>query len=814
MLGPLVTVLRVGGRKSASQMSGSMHGLLPLVILFVTEVSTGAVFVPRLIPIGAGEAAALTDASGRQHVVHVGDTVGDWTLMHVTDGPEPTAVLEDFVHRDDGRILYIDVRGVVLALPKTAETTADLTGGRFLGHTAEEIKASPTDLLGEQILASGGDPRYADVARAFAPITRVQWGTFDFVGTPDTFDKVWFNYGGRSPNFDPAIYQPSIDDVRKAGKVWNGLVGSWLPVLRFVYPETDGAWTEMLAFAPFAKIEGNDRIQPVWYRVSRIEGGRLRWSRHVDTYVAFPMRDADNPRLASGFYVGLRQFESDWRSLLAASIRIELPDERMENMARFGLVRSIMTRIGDFPKYGVLDRNYGGSEHDGFPDTFTVETTAMIEWGLLDRAGRYIDNYFAHFVRDDGSLVYRGPETGQYGRMLTIVALFVRAGGDAGVLRRHRSKLDGITDLLLDLRATARRLPTADPAHGMIAAWSEADSVLEAEPERYMRPYFSNSTEAARGFRELGAIWTQLGESRGDTKLAAQGRRLESEGDALARDIETAIGKSLLRVDGETVLPSIAGAPQAFHRVVAIDPTDPQHRAYRANMEMLYSGLLTPEQANLVIDYRARHHDQLLGVPTAYGYNTGEMAGFLSYGHAYGLLQQDRIREALLLLYSVMAHQYTRGSWLAPETRRPLLDAETAPYCTPAQLVASLVVRWLLVFEDPRSATLWLGKGLPRDWLAHGNVVDVQDVPTRWGRIGYRIESRVKEHRIDATVSLPAGGMSAPTLLRLRAPDGLRLKAVNVDGRAWTAYDPEAEVVVLQSGLGGTLRIDARYGTR
>jgi hypothetical protein len=38
----------------------------------------------------------------------------------------------------------------------------------------------------------------------------------------------------------------------------------------------------------------------------------------------------------------------------------------------------------------------------------------------------------------------------------------------------------------------------------MIAGWSEADACLDASPPRYMQPYFSNSTEAARGFRELG----------------------------------------------------------------------------------------------------------------------------------------------------------------------------------------------------------------------------------------------------------------------------------------------------------------------
>ena len=56
-------------------------------------------------------------------------------------------------------------------------------------------------------------------------------------------------------------------------------------------------------------------------------------------------------------------------------------------------------------EYGAVDKDYAGSEHDGFPDTFTVGTTAMLEWGLLDRAGRYIDNYFGKLVRDDGSLL-------------------------------------------------------------------------------------------------------------------------------------------------------------------------------------------------------------------------------------------------------------------------------------------------------------------------------------------------------------------------------------------------------------------------
>jgi hypothetical protein len=326
----------------------------------------------------------------------------------------------------------------------------------------------------------------------------------------------------------------------------------------------------------------------------------------------------------------------------------------------------------------------------------------MLEWGLLGQAGRYIDNYFGKFVRDDGSLLYRGPETGQYGRMLTVVAQYVNYGGNPKVLLRQRARIDGVTNLLLGLRAKAKTLPSTDPAYGMIAGWSEADASLDPEPQRYMQPYFSNSTEAARGFRDLGHVWEKIGAQQKDGSLRAWGRRLQREAVELRKDIDAAISRSILTVDGERILPAIAGVKEPFHIVVPQDNRDPQYRSYRAYMEMTYSGSLTKEQARLIHDYRSNHHDMLLGVPTAYGYNTSDIAGFLSYGHGYGLIQHDMIREALLLTYSTMAHQYTRGTWTAPETRNLLGDGNAAPYCTPAQLVVALMAPLAAGFRRSR----------------------------------------------------------------------------------------------------------------
>jgi hypothetical protein len=491
-------------------------------------------------------------------------------------------------------------------------------------------------------------------------------------------------------------------------------------------------------------------------------------------------------------------------------MKINLPDDRVANMARFSLVRDMMTRVKDYPHYGAFDKDYFGSEHEGFPDTFTVDTAASLDWGLIDLAGRYIDNYFDKYVRDDGSILYRGPETGQYGRMLTLVAQYINYGGDPQVLLRRRSRIDGVTNLLLLLREKAKKLPPTDPAYGMIAGWSEADACLDADPPRYMQPYFSNSTEAARGFRDLGKVWEKIGKKTGNAELTSWGQRLFLESEELQKDIQTSISRSIIKSEGKPVLPSIAGVKEPFHVVVARDETDPQFRSYRAYMEMLFSGNLTKEQVRMVVDYRSNHHDIILGMPTAYGYSTTELAGFLSYGHGYGLIQHDMIREALLMMYSDMAHQYTRGTWTAPETRNVLIDRPAAPYCTPAQLVVSLMTRWLLVFEDPQSETLWLGKAVPRAWLEDGKSTSVSDAPTRWGRVGYLIESHMKARNITAKVQLPSA-FPAVTKLRLRAPENAKIKSVILNGKSWTQFNPDEETITIPAGMSGTVHLTAQY---
>jgi hypothetical protein len=168
-------------------------------------------------------------------------------------------------------------------------------------------------------------------------------------------------HGGITPNFDPAAYIPEIRKVRDAGRVLDGLVGGWLPALRFVYPEEPGDWSELVIYAPMRVENGNQRVQPVWYRVCRVENNALRWARYFDSYHPFP------PRLeakAESFYEELLAMRAGWEHALKQGMHIDIPDQRLA-------IRPSSRRnddiIGPFPKYGVLTEVTAAANMTAFP---------------------------------------------------------------------------------------------------------------------------------------------------------------------------------------------------------------------------------------------------------------------------------------------------------------------------------------------------------------------------------------------------------------------------------------------------------------
>ena len=733
----------------------------------------------------------VIDRTSHQPVkVAKGENFGAWTLMGVVEEPEGIlAVFEELKDRR-GSIIYVGQGGVVLNLPKSLEPTTVAPATLYRGRTAEEIAKSKNDILGQELLSGTADPDYAAVAAALPPL-RVP----SFVGTRQSDDKPTFAFGAFSDEIyvDLGKLFAGIRDARARNDVWEGLVGGWLPVNRFVFPTTEqGYWEETM----FAEEPGHFWSQPVWYRALLVDGSLLKEAHYYYHHLPFPPRGEPS---AAEFYRALYHVHAVWTRDLNPPMKIDVPVAGLKDFCLHALLLEEITRVGDHPKYGYpplgginVFGGYGYNNVDTFQDTFNTSVLAFLEWGLFDVARRYIDDYFTNSVRDDGSIDTRGPEVGQYGKMLAVMAKYYAYTHDEKLLRKHEKKLEAIVSLLAALRKQSKEVPSSDITYGIIHGWSEHDSSLKVDPFRFMQPHFSNNAEAARGFHDLGEIWVEMGHKLHDARLEKQGRDTLLESAEMKKDMESAIDRSIDHSQQPPYVPAVAGDM----------PTYGKERAYA---EMLESAELTEKQARAVIDSLAARGESLFGLLRGGQYYDG----FLDFGPAYSRLLYDWPREFLLLYYAHRAHIYSRGNWTAVEGAK--IDGTLGgPYCTPSEVSIPTFTKWMLVFENPDEPVVWLAKATPRAWLEQGKAITVADAPTRFGNVGYELHSDIDHGRVSGVLDLPKGYRAA-TKLRLRVPGGKVLRAVALDGAPWTDFSTEQEIVNLPSGRQGKISVEATY---
>ena len=197
--------------------------------------------------------------------------------------------------------------------------------------------------------------------------------------------------------------------------------------------------------------------------------------------------------------------------------------------------------------------------------------------------------------------------------------------------------------------------------------------------------------------------------------------------------------------------------------------------------------MLSPKLANLVIDCMRAYGGTTLGIVANMEPphpNGRDILGFISYGYAQALLRLDRVEEYLLFLYSHRFHDHTRGSWTAGEVAG--IGGGTATFCIPAQQTIPLLVRWMLVFEDSDEDKLYLGKGLPRDWVGSGKEIAINQAPTRWGRVNFKMAAKPAAKSISATVELARPGAPKELQVKFRLPAQNTLQKVTVNGKAGT----------------------------
>lgn len=741
---------------------------------------------PRLVSI-QGDKAVLQDA-GAQKEVGVDSMIGDWRLVAVLPDDGGVAVLERDFDRW-GIIAYVKTSGVLATIRKSIGRLDGIAERvpAFPKDYFDKLMANQEDVLGQQVLAEQGDPSYAKVLPGLAPLK-----SYAFIGTPDAKEKPIVFQDGRIGSFsgkwgkkdlekvffDPYASMPGLKP--KLSK--QGTLGGWLPAvdLGFYDPDTKSGFEEM-AFV-----------------TNRARVARVRKADGASEY--FQFTDQARPGDRNEFYRDLLGLSREWEVFFSCGMSIRVPEPRIEDACRASIIRSLITYVGPHPKYG--HGAYGRDEHDSFPPTTISMGRCLLEWGYFDKAKELLGYFLSKLVKEDGTIAYYGPAVSEYGQVLEVVATCTRRTGDRDWLRTHRASIDRLCNHVLTEREASKQKNAKDSlGYGLIWGSPEADT----RDQRNF--YFSGDAWCWRGLLELGRLYAELGRASSDGAMAERGKALIKEAEAYREDIMKSIGRSILSNCAPPFLPPVAGFDKPFPTMTA--DTFASYTNYRYWLEMISAGLLDDELTDMIITYRTARGGELLGMTRF----AGQLDDWPYGDYAYGILARDRVAHYLLGYYAHMAHHVTRGTFTAYE-QVPIRGAESrdfvADHCVPSQLVTPLMTRWMLVFEERDADVVWLNRAAPRGWHEDGKTIEVKGAPTRWGSVGYQVVSSVGSGSIRATIELPSDPFLPSIRLRLRAPGRARMKTVEVDGKPWTTFDRQTEIIHLPSRLEGKVEVVAR----
>jgi hypothetical protein len=690
-------------------------------------------------------------------------------------------VYEDLRTRE-GSLVFMSSTGATLSLKKSAEASMQ-EGSPYLGLALKDVGLSSADLLADRLLAAG-DPDPEAVRSAAPPMASAEknprvWTTF--VGTKEAYDVTPVYRSGSTRTYHPGQYSSSFREAVREGQIYDGLVGGWMPAVRKVITTSSAGYWEVILFGD-VRPNKNKYIVHTWHRTARIEHGQIAEVIYGSTYPAYPpAREEPKPE---EFYRALLEFAEYWQALLHDCAPASLPQNDWIDLSKHAFAKELMTRPGGiYPKYGAVDRDYAGSEYDGFQDIFTSAIYSNMEWGRLDTARLFIDNYFSEYVDEKGMIDMRGPETAQFGMTLSLLARYFNYTGESALLLKHKAKIEATAKLLADMHDQSLRLSEDDPTYGLIRGWSESDSCLGENPSLYWQPYYANSAFASRGFKDIASVWTRLADNVSAPAMKASAGHWLKRSKMLRDQTVKSIENNIQRDKTPPYIGLFPGTRLTFRESLEKERPSPQQWPHRPYAELLHADILPPNLANLVVDCMRAHGATTLGVVANVGRFSAdgrEILGFISYGYAQTLLRLDRIEEFLLFLYAHRYHAHTRGSWTAGEVTG--ITGDSGTYCVPAQQTIPPLVRWMLVLEDSDEEILYLAKGVPRDWVASGKPIQIQQAPMRWGRVTFSLITKHDDKSVVGQVELTGATSPKEIHFKLRLPTQMVLQYVTVNG--------------------------------
>jgi hypothetical protein len=299
------------------------------------------------------------------------------------------------------------------------------------------------------------------------------------------------------------------------------------------------------------------------------------------------------------------------------------------------------------------------------------------------------------------------------------------------------------------------------------------------------------NAKAWRALRDLSAVLAECDEG-------AEGKQLAANADAFRQTILEAAKKNARH---ETTPPFVPVA--LFGNEPAHDPILHSRIGGYWNIIIGYtiaSGVFPPgsEEETWIPRYQEQHGGLCMGMLRAgggYAFWTSPSRINPLYGTRYALdtLRRDDPERALVSLYGMLAHGFTRNTFVSGEgcSLTPVDEGGRFFYLPPnsaanahflSMLRYSLVQDWDLD-DDGKPDTLRLLFATPKRWLADGKAIKVERAPTAFGPVSVRVESQLSKGEVMADLDLPERNTPKRTLLRIRVPEGWKVVSAAAGSR-------------------------------
>ncbi|MHB9129861.1 MAG: hypothetical protein ACYDBB_02070 [Armatimonadota bacterium] len=484
------------------------------------------------------------------------------------------------------------------------------------------------------------------------------------------------------------------------------------------------------------------------------------------------------------FNARLDECRTFWRAKLASSAQLKLPEQRIQEMTRAGLLHLDIVAYGLEPEEPVA-ATIGVYNPIGSESSPIIQFIDSMGWHALARRAL---TYFLEKQHDDGFIQNFGGYMLETGPALWSMGEHYRYTRDDAWVKLIEPKLLKSCEFLMKWRERNLKEELRGNGYGLMEG-------KVADPEDPFRTFMLNGY-AYLGMSRVAEMLTSI-----DSPEAG---RIARDAEAFKADIRTALMENMAK---SPVLPLGDGSwcPSAGPWAEACGPvgllTDKYnwftHGTFLARDSMigpiylLISEVLEPsEQA---AEWIMQYHTDLwhmrnmafsqpyYSVHPRFNLLRGEVEAFLkTYYNGFAGLADRETYTFWEHYFGASQHKTHEEGWFLMQTR------------------------WMLYLEQ--DTTLKLLPGIPRAWMEQGKVLELENIASYFGPVTLKVKSQVEQGRIVATVICDSA--CKPETVELRLPHPLKRHATSVSGGE---YDAARESVII-SNFTGRAEVVVEFG--